>query len=75
MKFLKGIFWALVVSVMLWAVVIVSAHGILGEMNLRDLKYENKRKWIQILEDRALAERYADPAYQDYRTAVHRKAK
>lgn len=75
MNIIRCIIWAAILSALLWIVIIVTSYGILSEMDMRDLKDNNRRAYNRILEERALAERYADPSYQDYRTATHRRAK
>ena len=68
MNIIRCIIWAAILSALLWIVIIITSYGILSEMDMRDLKDNNRRAWMQILEERALAEYQADPA-------THRRAK
>jgi hypothetical protein len=47
-------------TILLWSAMIVALmYGVIAEVGLRELKYGDRRAYIQILEDRALLERQA----------------
>jgi CDP-diacylglycerol pyrophosphatase len=54
MNAIKGLFWATIISLLLWVVIIITAHGIVSEVNLREYRYSDG--WWKWQHERALNE-------------------
>jgi hypothetical protein len=49
-----------ILTILLWSAMIIALmYGVIAEVGLRELKYGDRRAYIQILEDRAMAEHAA----------------
>ena len=56
MNFFKGLFWAFLISLMLWVVILSCSYSMIAEVDMREQKVKHRRAYNQWLCDRALNE-------------------
>ncbi len=56
MSFFKGLFWASVISLCLWVVILSCSYSMIAEVDMREEKVKHRRAYNQWLCDRALNE-------------------
>ena len=56
MNFFKGLFWASVISLCLWVVILSCSYSMIAEVDMREEKVKHRRAYNQWLCDRALNE-------------------
>lgn len=56
MSFFKGLFWASVISLCLWVVILSCSYSMIAEVDMREEKIKHRRAYNQWLCDRALNE-------------------
>jgi len=56
MKFFRGLFWASLLSIMLWVIIISCCYSVVAEVDMREEKVKHRRAYNQWLCDRALNE-------------------